>query len=173
VFSLRDFSTLNVSNASRLVTSLRRSSPNTSVCQFLDVLRRNTISYDETFFDFNLITSIDTINLFLYCSVSVFSLHKFIVRSRDRAVGIATDYGVDGRGVGVPVPVGARIFSSPRRPDWLWCPPNLLSNGYQGIFPRGLSDRGVKLTTDLQLVPRSRKCGSIHPLPHTPSWHSA
>jgi hypothetical protein len=25
----------------------------------------------------------------------------------------------------------------------------------------------------LQLVPRSRKCGSIHPLPHTPSWRSA
>jgi hypothetical protein len=31
----------------------------------------------------------------------------------------------------------------------------------------------VKLTTDLQPVPRSRKCGSIHPLPHTPSWRSA
>jgi hypothetical protein len=28
----------------------------------------------------------------------------------------------------------------------------------------------VKLTTHLQLVPRSRKCGSIHPLPHTSSW---
>jgi hypothetical protein len=30
----------------------------------------------------------------------------------------------------------------------------------------------VKLTTHLQLVPRSRKCGSIYPLPHTPSWRS-
>jgi hypothetical protein len=29
----------------------------------------------------------------------------------------------------------------------------------------GYSDRGVKLTTPLHLVPRSRKCGSIHPLP--------
>jgi hypothetical protein len=28
----------------------------------------------------------------------------------------------------------------------------------------------VKLTTHLQLVPRSRKCGSIHPLPRTSSW---
>jgi hypothetical protein len=27
--------------------------------------------------------------------------------------------------------------------------------------------------THLQLVPRSRKCGPIHPLPHTPSWRSA
>jgi hypothetical protein len=32
---------------------------------------------------------------------------------------------------------------------------------------------GVNLATHLQLLPRSRKCGSIHPLPHTPSWRSA
>jgi hypothetical protein len=32
---------------------------------------------------------------------------------------------------------------------------------------------GVKLATHFQLVPRSKKHGSIHPLPHTPSWHSA
>jgi hypothetical protein len=37
----------------------------------------------------------------------------------------------------------------------------------------GFYCRGVKLTTHLQLVPRSRKCGSIHPLPHMPSWRSA
>jgi hypothetical protein len=30
------------------------------------------------------------------------------------------------------------------------------------------SGRGVKLTTHFQLVPRSRKCGSIHPLPIRP-----
>jgi hypothetical protein len=47
-------------------------------------------------------------------------------------VGIATGYGLDGRGVGVRVPVGPRIFSSPSRPDRLWGPPNLLSNGYRG-----------------------------------------
>jgi hypothetical protein len=28
-------------------------------------------------------------------------------------------------------------LSSPRRPDRLWGPFNLLSNGYQGLLPRG------------------------------------
>jgi hypothetical protein len=40
-------------------------------------------------------------------------------------VGIATSYGLDDRGVGVRVPVGSRIFSSPCRQDRLWGPPNL------------------------------------------------
>jgi hypothetical protein len=52
-------------------------------------------------------------------------------------VGIATSYGLDDRGIGVQVPVGSRIFSSPRRPKRLWGPPNLLSNWYRRLFPRG------------------------------------
>jgi hypothetical protein len=48
-----------------------------------------------------------------------------------------------------------------------------VSNGYRGLFPWRWSGQGVKLTTHLQLLPMSRKCGSIHPLPHTPSWCSA
>jgi hypothetical protein len=55
-------------------------------------------------------------------------------RSRDSAVGIATGYGLDDRGVGVWVSVGVRIFTSPCRPDRLWGPPNLLSNGYRGAL---------------------------------------
>jgi hypothetical protein len=35
----------------------------------------------------------------------------------DSVVSIATGYGLDVRGVGVRVPVGSKIFSSPRRPD--------------------------------------------------------
>jgi hypothetical protein len=38
--------------------------------------------------------------------------------SRDSVVVIATSYVLDDRGVGVRVPVGTNIFSSPRRPDW-------------------------------------------------------
>jgi hypothetical protein len=98
----------------------------------------------------------------------LFCLNNGIYRSRDSVVGIATGYVLDDRGVGVRVPVGSRIFSSPRRPDRLWGPRNLLSNGYRGAL-----SRGVKMTTHLQLVPRPRKCGSIHPLPHTPLWCSA
>jgi hypothetical protein len=38
----------------------------------------------------------------------------------------------------------------------------------------GKNGRGVKLTSYLlQLLPGSRKCGSIYPLPHTSSWRSA
>jgi hypothetical protein len=61
----------------------------------------------------------------------------YLMMSRDSVVGIAISYGLDGRGVGVRVPVGSRIFSSPRRPDRLWGSPNLLSNGYRGSFPGG------------------------------------
>jgi hypothetical protein len=57
--------------------------------------------------------------------------------SRDSAVGIATDYGLDDWGVGNGVPVGSRIFSSANRPERLWGPPNHLSNGYRGSFAGG------------------------------------
>jgi hypothetical protein len=57
---------------------------------------------------------------------------SYMALNWDSVVGIATGYGLDDRGVGVRVPVGSRIFSSPRRPDGLWGPPSLLSSGYRG-----------------------------------------
>jgi hypothetical protein len=48
------------------------------------------------------------------------------------AVDISTVCWLGDRGVRVGVPVRSRIVSSPRRPDGLWGPPSLLSNGYRG-----------------------------------------
>jgi hypothetical protein len=77
-------------------------------------------------------------------------------RSRDSAFGIVTGYGLYDRGVGVRVPVGSWTFSSPQRPDRFCGSPSLLSGGHRGLFPRGKSDRGVKLTIHLHPVPKSR-----------------
>jgi hypothetical protein len=91
-------------------------------------------------------------------------------RSLDSSVGIVTDYGLDDREVGVRVPEGSKVFSSPNCPDQLWGSPNLISNGYQGLFPGVKAAGAWNWQPTSQLVPRSTQCGSIHPLPHTPSW---
>jgi hypothetical protein len=75
--------------------------------------------------------------------------------------GIATGWMIGGSNPGR----GWEFFSSPPCPERLWSPPILLSKGYQGLFRWGWNGRGVKLTTHLQLVPRSRMSGAISPLP--------
>jgi hypothetical protein len=69
--------------------------------------------------------------------------------------------------IGVRFLVGWRIFTFLYRPDRFWSPPSLLFNGIQGLFPRGRNGRDVKLTSNLQLVPKSRKrrSTSMYPLP--------
>jgi hypothetical protein len=62
--------------------------------------------------------------------------------SRDSVVGIVTSYGLDDEDVEVRVPVGSRIFSSPRRPDRLWGSPNLLLNGYWRAVSPGVKRPG-------------------------------
>jgi hypothetical protein len=84
------------------------------------------------------------------------------VRSRDGAVGISTGNGLDDRGVGVRVPVGSRIFSSPCRPDWLWGQPNLLM-GTGGSFPirlHGAVLNSLCTGTNLPLSYLSQECVS-------------
>jgi hypothetical protein len=75
--------------------------------------------------------AIKIVQLCVYIYIRVY------VVSRDSVVGMATGCGLDDRGVGVRVPVGSRIFFSPRRPDLLRGLPSLVSNGYRGLFPRG------------------------------------
>jgi hypothetical protein len=85
--------------------------------------------------------------------------------SRDSIVGTATDYGLNDKAAGVKNWYGQE-FSLLHVVQTGSGAHSLLSNGYRGIFPRGKSDRGVKLTTHLHLVPRSRKREPIHPLLH-------
>jgi hypothetical protein len=91
--------------------------------------------------------------------------------SRDSVVGIAAGYGLDDRGVGVHAPVGSRIFFKSSRPalgstqppiQWIPC-----------FLSPGLKRPGREAYHSPQPVPRSGKCGSIHPVFHTPSWYCA
>jgi hypothetical protein len=55
--------------------------------------------------------------------------------SRDSVVGIVTGCELNGWGVGVRVPLQSRIFSSPRRPDWLW--------GHPASYPMGTGGKAA------------------------------
>jgi len=55
---------------------------------------------------------------------------------------VATGCGLDDRGSRVRFPAGLGIFSSSLRPDRLWNPPSLLSNGYQGALSLGVKRQG-------------------------------
>jgi hypothetical protein len=50
-------------------------------------------------------------------------------------IGVAMSYGA-GRADSIPGS-GKIFFSTPQRPDPLWGPPSLLSNGYRGVKQQG------------------------------------
>jgi hypothetical protein len=93
-------------------------------------------------------------------------------RSRDSEVGIVIGYGLDGRGVGVPSPVGVRFFPLHVVQPGSGVNPASYPLGTWGSFPGGKAVE-ARSWAHLQLVPRSRICWSIHPFPHTSSWRSA
>jgi hypothetical protein len=84
-------------------------------------------------------------------------------------IGIAAGYCLDDREVGIRVPVGSRILSFPRRPDRLWGPPNLLSNGYR----RPLKRQGREAAHSPPASAEVKKMWIYTSTPHTPSRHSA
>jgi hypothetical protein len=75
----------------------------------------------------------------IFCSNVIDSVN--VILNRDIAGVIATGYGLDGRGIGVQVPIGERLFSSPRRPHRLSDPHSFVSNEYRGIFTRAKRPR--------------------------------
>jgi hypothetical protein len=55
--------------------------------------------------------------------------------SQGSSVSIVSDYGLDDRGS--ILDRGRGFFFYPIRPDRLWGPPSLLSNGYRGVISLG------------------------------------
>jgi hypothetical protein len=70
--------------------------------------------------------------------------------SRSSRVGIVTGYKLDGGGIRFLVSVRSRMFTSPYRPDRLWSPSKVLSNGYGG---RALSPRVKQQECAADLLP--------------------
>jgi hypothetical protein len=67
-------------------------------------------------------------------------------------------YGLDGRGVGVRVPVGSRLFFSPRRPDRFWAPPSFLSNECRGRVVERNAFRSFFIYKKYLLICKINKC---------------
>jgi hypothetical protein len=68
----------------------------------------------------------------------IFTLRPVLTWSRHNSVGIATDYGLDGRGIGVRVPVASKkfLFSTssrptlgPTQPPIQWVPDTISQRG--------------------------------------------
>jgi hypothetical protein len=109
-----------------MVNDIQSSSYDSSACRKANFVK-NYANYTSVLEAQNYIRT-ETCNIIVSISFHV---------SRDSAVSIATGYGLVDWEVGVRVPVGSRIITSPCRPDRLWGPTNLLYNGYRELFPGG------------------------------------
>jgi hypothetical protein len=125
--------------------------------------------------------------IILYIEVSVYILMRYLMTIRTIVSKLKPEEGGKTqpllqlyisragrpRVAGVRVPVGSTnfYFSISSRPALRFTQPPI--KWVPGALSRGHSGRGVKLTTHLQLVPRSRKSGSTHQLLHTSSLRNA
>jgi hypothetical protein len=112
------------------------------------------------------VTGLSESSITQYFMSVLYDIHIF--RRWNNIVDTATGYGLDNRGVGVRVPVGARIFSKSSRlalgstqPPIQWVP---------GTLSPGVKRQGREAD---QSPPTSAEVKKIYPLPHTPSWRSA
>jgi hypothetical protein len=72
------------------------------------------------------------------------------------------DYRLEGPGL---IPGSARFFFSLQRPDRLWGPPSLLSNGYQGLLLRGAKRQGREADHSPPSSAEVKNGGAMPPLP--------
>jgi hypothetical protein len=68
---------------------------------------------------------------------------------------------------------GSASFSSLQRPDRLWGPPSLLSNGYRGLFLRGVKRQEREANESPPSSAEVENGGAIPSLSHISAWHSA
>jgi hypothetical protein len=109
------------------VTCVTSTAGSSNAPPWLAVLRTSELPFISVFHCPNLgelsISSLHSLNL-------IYTTHETILSALSICHVVLID-----QGVGVRVPVGPKIFTLPCRPDRLWGPPTLLSDGYRCSLP--------------------------------------